>query len=108
MTIAATCPAESTSYVRVCRNENATPTGDAVWCGCETGCLNNGQPLVRPAPEPMSRYGVGYLTGFRSGVGYAISAIEPLVVGDPESTVFAIREALRVLAEQVYLPKNQR
>ena len=75
--------------------------------------LRNRMPQQRPAAgtpsagthEPLW---VGYLTGFRSGVGYAISAIEPLVAGDPESAVFAIREALCVLAEQVYLPKNRR
>ena len=40
-----------------------------------------------PAPEPMSRYGVGYLTGYRSGIGHAISVIEPLVEDDPENAV---------------------
>ena len=54
-----------------------------------------------PDPEPMSRYTVGYLTGYRSGLGYAISLIAPLVEDDPENAVPAIREALRTLAEQM-------
>ena len=54
-----------------------------------------------PDPEPMSRYTVGYLTGYRSGLGYAISIIEPLVEDDPENAVPAIRAALQTLAEQM-------
>ena len=56
--------------------------------------------------EPLDRYAVGYLTGYQSGTLYAISVIQPLV-DPPPAEPEAVREALRMLSDQIPDPTKQ-
>ena len=68
------------------------------------GCTNYGGSAAEP--PSVNRYDAGYLTGYRSGVFYAISVIQPLA--DPHTAEpAAIREALRMLSAQVPAPPER-